>query len=271
MSCCSAPSWCWHRSAGRRLTDFSRSSCRPPTRPPCVWRPASGFRRCAAAVQRHQRRRLPLRTRPGSAGTPVVLRRESRDAAPAVRPPGHGDPPDPAAVRARTRVGGAARTGRVGLAPREARAVLHGAGRDPPRGRTAPPTQRERARSARNAVSPGAKDGGCRPSRRGRGARFQQHPHGDHQLRGSRPAQVAGAEPAAPQFRGDHRGLRPRRAADAATPRVLAPAGAVAARHRRQRRHRRTGQDAAPDARCGHGAFDQRPARGLRASWPTRR
>ena len=226
MSCCSARSRCWRRSAGRRRTDSSRPSCRPPTPAPCAWRPASGCRRGAAALRRHQRRLLPLRARPGPAGTPALLRRDSRGAAPALRPPGHGDPPDPAAGRARTRVGGAARAGRVGLAPREAGAVLPGPGRNASRGRTAPPTQRARARSARNAVSPGAKDGGRRPSRRRRGARFQQHPHGDHQLRGSRPAQVAGAEPAAPQFRGDHRRLRPRRAADAATPRVFAPPGA---------------------------------------------
>ncbi len=181
------------------------------------------------------------------------------------------DPLDPAAVRARSRAGGAARSGRVGLAPRAAGAILPGAGRNPSRGRTAPPAQRARARPARNAVSPVAKDGGGRPARRGSGARFQQHPHGDHQLRGSRSAQVAGTEPAAPKFRGDHRRLRPRRAADAATPRVLAPTGALAARHRCQHRHRRTRQDAAPDARCGHGAFDHDRDRACRASWPTRR
>ena len=156
---------------------------------------------------------------------------------------------------ARSRAGRAAHAGRIGAPPRQAGAVLPDAGRDPPRGRTAPPPQRAGARPARNAVSPGAEDGGRRPSRRRRGARFQQHPHGDHQLRGSRPAQAAGGEPAAPQFRGDHRRLRPRRAADAATPRVLAPPGAGAARHRRQRRHRRTGQDAAPAARVRTSSF----------------
>ena len=108
------------------------------------------------------------------------------------------------------------------------------------------------ARAGRGDAAPGAEDGGDRPADRRHRARLQQHA-------GGRARQSRSRQAAPRQGRDEHRAVshrragrrQPRRRADPAAARLLAPAAARARAGRRQQAGLRHVRDAAPDARRG--------------------